>query len=87
MLIGDLPFSYEWLWTHLPGLYWNRFRELRGKKFYWQDSLLGEIGKWYRNKNINPGKLLKDLTTKDIESMADMLVFAHEKDLAGKGCL
>jgi len=84
MLIGDLPFSYEWLWTHLPGQYWKKFRDLKGKNFYWKNELLPDIKRWYRSKKITPDKNLKDLTTKDVRSMADLLVFSHEKNLEEK---
>ena len=84
MLIGDLPFSYEWLWTRLPAVYWEKFREIKGEKFYWKDELLPEIERWYRGKKFTSDKILKDLTTKDVQTMADILVFSHEKNLTEK---
>lgn len=84
LLIGDLPFSYEWLWTHIPGSYWKEFREIKGKKFYWKDKLLPELDRWYRSGKFPEQKNLKNLTMKDVQGMADMLVFSHEKNLEGK---
>ena len=84
MLIGDLPFSYEWLWTHIPDSYWKKFRELKAEKFYWADKLLPDFKKWYKNHKSMVHKKFTHLTMKDVQGMADLLVFSHEKNLAGK---
>ena len=84
MLIGDLPFSYEWLWTSLPVIYWKKFREIKGGRFYWKDEMLPELERWYRGRKPSSYKKLRDLTAKDVQTMADILIFSHEKNLTDK---
>ncbi|HPJ33508.1 MAG TPA: N-acyl homoserine lactonase family protein [Spirochaetota bacterium] len=81
ILLGDSPFSYEWLWTLVPESFWDVYRGGEGKKFFWQESLLHEIEKWFMAAKIIQGTKHNDYTVEDIKRMGDVHIFSHDPSL------
>lgn len=81
ILLGDSPFTYEWLWTLVPDKLWDIYREGHGKKFFWQEDMLQEIRKWYQGAKIIPGIEHDDYTVEDIRRMGDLHIFSHDPSL------
>ncbi len=81
ILLGDSPFSYEWLWTLVPDSYWEQYRKGAGKDFFWQDTLLAEIKKWYTAAEKIRGIDHKDYSVEEIMKMGDTHIFSHDPSL------
>lgn len=81
ILLGDSPFTYEWLWTLVPDSLWDLYRKGEGKNFFWQDELLPEIKKWYSESYIIRGKEHEDYTVEDIKRMGEIHIFSHDPSL------
>ncbi len=84
LLLGDSPFTYEWLWTLVPEKYWNEYRSEGGEKFFWRDELLPVIDKWYRKIKPASPKILKDCSTDELMNIGDLQIFSHDPGLKGK---
>jgi hypothetical protein len=80
LLIGDSPFTYEWLWTLVSDELWQRFRSGEGKRFFWQDKLTGRINQWLKDQTIYkcPGNNINN-SNKEIIN-----IFSHDPGLIGK---
>ncbi len=85
ILLGDSPFTYEWLWTLVPENYWEIYRKSCGPDFFWQDERLNEIREWYESAEIIKGVDHEDYSDTDLKAMADIAIFSHDPSLAGKG--
>jgi glyoxylase-like metal-dependent hydrolase (beta-lactamase superfamily II) len=83
-LLGDSPFTYEWLWTLIPDAYWDEYRSGKGKKFFWKDELLPVIDKWYKTKFKPAPELLKNYSMDDLKNIGDVQIFSHDPGLEGK---
>ena len=84
MLLGDSPFTYDWLWSVIPPKFWAAYKKGKGKKFFWADDLLHIIEEWY-NKNKNESqKPLKDYPPSELRKMADISIFSHDPGLINK---
>ncbi|MCL1865254.1 MAG: MBL fold metallo-hydrolase [Spirochaetes bacterium] len=84
LLLGDAPFTYDWLWTMVPHKYWASYKNGDGKKFFWTEDILPVIEKWY-NKNKNESqKPLKDYPAKELYKLADISIFSHDPKLINK---
>jgi len=81
LLLGDSPFTYEWLWTLVPDVYWKEYTSGKGKKFFWRDDLLPVIDKWYRKQKTVSSQSLKDYTTKELIGLGDLNIFSHDPEL------
>jgi len=81
ILLGDSPFTYEWLWTLVPDIYWKEYADGKGKKFFWKDELLPVIDEWYRKQKCTSSQALKDYTTKELSSLGDLKIFSHDPEL------
>lgn len=81
ILLGDSPFTYEWLWTLVPESLWEVYREGEGNKFFWQETLLPEVKKWYSRSEIIRGKGHDDYTVEDIKGMGEIHIFSHDPSL------
>ncbi len=83
VLIGDSPFTYEWLWTLVPESSWSMYRSGEGKNFFWQEQYLDIIKQWYARKM--PAEQLHNLyrSVNDLRSMGDIVLFSHETSLNG----
>ncbi len=83
ILLGDSPFTYEWLWTLVPDVYWDEYASGKGKKYFWRDELLPVIDKWYSKRKASLPQNLKDYTAKDLNEMGDLKIFSHDPGLKG----
>ena len=82
-LIGDSPFTYEWLWTLVPVSFWDKYRNTTGRKFFWQDELMPGLISWYE-KNKPAGDLVNTYRTVDeLRGSGDMALFSHDPGLKG----
>jgi len=83
VLIGDSPFTYEWLWTLVPPSLWESYRSGAGQKFFWKDEYLDRIRSWYEKNR--PREPLLDLyrTVEDLRQSGDIALFAHDPTLKG----
>lgn len=81
ILLGDSPFTYEWLWTLVPDVYWKDYASGKGKKFFWREETLPLIDNWYRKKKSSSSEVLRDYSTKELNSMGDRKIFSHDPDL------
>ena len=84
MLLGDSPFTYEWLWTLVPVSYWNLYRSGKGEKFFWRHELLPVIDKWYKKQKSSSVNILKDYSIDDLKEIGDIQIFSHDPGLKGK---
>lgn len=83
VLIGDSPFTYEWLWTLVPSSFWDMYRSGKGASFFWQDELKGFLYEWFE-KNRPSGDLAKiHRSVEDLRRSADMPLFSHDPGLKG----
>jgi glyoxylase-like metal-dependent hydrolase (beta-lactamase superfamily II) len=80
LLIGDSPFTYEWLWTLVPDELWASFRSGDGERFFWQDKLAGRISKWLEDQAIYTchGNNSNNGNKEEIK------IFSHDPGLIGK---
>lgn len=83
ILLGDSPFTYEWLWTLVPESYWDIYKSRVGRKFFWTGELLPEIEKWYKDADKIKGEDHKNYTVNDIKGMGDIHIFSHDPSLTG----
>ncbi len=81
ILLGDSPFTYEWLWTLVPEDLWELYRTGTGKKFFWADELLPVIEKWFKAADIIKGTDHEDYTVDDIKRMGEIHIFSHDPSL------
>lgn len=83
ILIGDSPFTYEWLWTLVPGSFWDKYRSGTGSKFFWQEELSHTLLEWY-DKHKPAEKLSRKFrTVEDLRISADIALFSHDPGLNG----
>lgn len=87
LLLGDSPFTYEWLWTLVPDVYWNEYRSGAGGKFFWKNDLLPEIDSWFRKQKVHSSGISRDYKMDELRSLGDLNIFSHDPGLKGKGCL
>lgn len=87
MLLGDSPFTYEWLWTLVPDSYWNEYRHGKGKKFFWKEELLPVIDRWYKKQKKTSSGLMRDYSISELQKMGDLQIFSHDPELKGKKIL
>lgn len=86
-LIGDSPFSYEWLWTLVPDDQWASFRSGDGSRFFWQDKSAAALKQWLKNQPVYPcpDSIKSDLeNTTDSEGKKEIKIFSHDPGLIGK---
>jgi len=84
LLLGDSPFTYEWLWTLVPDVYWNEYRSGKGSRFFWRDNLLPVIDKWYKKQITTPAEFLRDYSIEELMNIGDIQIFSHDPGLKGK---
>jgi len=84
LLLGDSPFTYEWLWTIVPDIYWNEYRSGEGEKFFWRDEQLPLIDKWFKKTKIIQPQILKDYSMDDLKTIGDIQIFSHDPALKGR---
>jgi glyoxylase-like metal-dependent hydrolase (beta-lactamase superfamily II) len=83
MLLGDSPFTYEWLWTLIPRKYWEEYRHGKGKNFFWGDDLI-HIEEWYRKNKRSSQKPLRDYSVNELQKIADISIFSHDPSLINR---
>lgn len=83
VLIGDSPFTYEWLWTLIPASFWKRYKETTGRQFFWQDELLHLLQQWYNAHKPAAGPARTRRTVAELRSSADIPLFSHDPGLKG----
>jgi glyoxylase-like metal-dependent hydrolase (beta-lactamase superfamily II) len=84
MLLGDSPFTYDWLWTMVPYKYWIKYREEKGKDHFWTEDIVHTIEKWYKKnkkESLNP---LRDYPANELQKLADISIFSHDIKLINK---
>jgi len=81
VLLGDSPFTYEWLWTLVPENLWEIYKTGRGKNFFWQEGMLPEIKSWYEKAEIIHGREHDDYSVEDIKRMGEIHIFSHDPSL------
>jgi len=84
LLLGDSPFTYEWLWTLVPDVYWDEYRAGKGEQFFWTKNQLPIIDKWYKKVKVHSSQILKDYTMNELNTIGDIQVFSHDPGLKGK---
>lgn len=84
LLLGDSPFTYEWLWTLVPEIYWNEYRLNGGEKFFWRKEILPLIEVWYKKSKNTNNTILKDYTMNDLLKIGDIQIFSHDPGLKDK---
>jgi glyoxylase-like metal-dependent hydrolase (beta-lactamase superfamily II) len=84
LLLGDSPFTYEWLWTLVPGIYWEEYRSGKGRKFFWKNELLPVIDEWYKKRTVVYPQALKDYSIRELQKIGDIQIFSHDPGLKGK---
>lgn len=84
LLLGDSPFTYEWLWTLVPDVYWDEYRAGKGEQFFWTKNQLPLIDKWYKKVKIHSSQIMKDYTMDELNTIGDIQVFSHDPGLKGK---
>ncbi len=88
-LIGDSPFTYEWLWTLVPDELWKSFRTGEGSRFFWQERLSQKLYDWVQSQPLYdcPGSSSSDERCND-ENKEDIKeeikIFSHDPGLLGK---
>lgn len=83
ILIGDSPFTYEWLWTLVPASYWDVYRKGDGAVFFWQDEHKNILRKWFE-QNRPAGELANIYrSVADLTGAADIPLFSHDPNLKG----
>lgn len=80
LLIGDSPFTYEWLWTLVPDELWAGFRSGDGKRFFWQDKLTGRINQWLKDQTIYTCRE----NNININNKEKINIFSHDPGLIGR---
>ena len=87
-LIGDSPFTYEWLWTLVPDDLWKSFRTGEGSRFFWQERLSQKLYDWVDNQPLyncpesgTPGEMPHNADKEEIK------IFSHDPGLIGKNIL
>lgn len=85
-LIGDSPFSYEWLWTLVPDDQWAKFRSGDGKRFYWQDKSAATLKQWLKNQPIYqcPDSINPTIANNTSTGKKEIKIFSHDPGLIGK---
>lgn len=79
-LVGDSPFTYEWLWTLVPDDLWADFRSGEGSRFFWQHKLAERLNLWlkvqpcYTCPEKNPFRFREE----------EIKIFSHDPGLIGK---
>lgn len=84
LLLGDSPFTYEWLWTLVPDVYWDEYRAGKGEQFFWTKNQLPLIDKWYKKVKVHSSQIMKDYTMGELNTIGDIHVFSHDPGLKGK---
>lgn len=83
VLIGDSPFTYEWLWTLVPASFWKKYRSETGRKFFWQEELSHRLRLWYE-KHKPAAELARTYrTVEQLRSSGDIALFSHDPGLNG----
>ena len=81
MLLGDSPFTYDWLWTMVPHKYWLKYREGVGKKFFWTEDIIPAIEKWHKKNKMESMPPLRDYPASELQKIADISIFSHDVKL------
>ena len=83
ILIGDSPFTYEWLWNLVPASFWNSYRHGKGEKFFWQNDLLPLLREWYNRKkpSVELSRIYRSVN--DLRIFADIALFSHDPGFKG----
>lgn len=81
LLLGDSPFTYEWLWTLIPDTYWIEYRNEKGRKFFWQNEILPIIDRWYRKKQKTASVPVKEIALEELKKICDLQIFSHDPGL------
>jgi glyoxylase-like metal-dependent hydrolase (beta-lactamase superfamily II) len=79
-LIGDSPFTYEWLWTLVPDELWKSFKSGEGNRFFWQDKLAETLNNWFKDQKVYT------CPENDTNSTGkeEVKIFSHDPGLIGK---
>lgn len=84
VLLGDSPFTYEWLWTMIPDELWIKYRNGEGSNFFWPDGVMDELKLWY-NRNKPPAETAReDMGMKEIKKLGNVHIFSHDPELIKK---
>ncbi|HPS58289.1 MAG TPA: MBL fold metallo-hydrolase [Spirochaetota bacterium] len=83
VLIGDSPFTYEWLWTLVPVSFWDNYRVGAGRKFFWQDELSVQLRDWYEKHKPAESLVRTYRTVNELKSSGDIALFSHDPGLDG----
>jgi len=86
-LIGDSPFTYEWLWDLVPEELWESFRSGKGSRFFWQDKLSDTLNQWLKDQTVYPcpGNVITNMDNISKNHPAeDIKIFSHDPGLIGK---
>jgi len=84
LLLGDFPFTYDWLWTMVPHKYWIKYREEKGKKYFWTEDIRPVIEKWHNTIKNPSQKPLMDYPANELQKIADISIFSHDAKLINK---
>ncbi|MFA5518288.1 MAG: N-acyl homoserine lactonase family protein [Spirochaetota bacterium] len=85
-LIGDSPFSYEWLWTLIPDEQWAEFKSGDGSRFYWLNKSAPILKEWLKNQPVFvcPDNMDQDMKTSPDTEKKEVKIFSHDPGLIGK---
>lgn len=83
VLIGDSPFTYEWLWTLVPVSFWEKYRASKGSKFFWQEELMPVLREWYEKHKPATGPARTYRDADELRSSGDIALFSHDPGLKG----
>jgi len=83
VLIGDSPFTYEWLWTLVPVSFWEKYRATTGRKFFWQDELSQLLRQWYHLHKPAAGPARTYRSVAELRNCAEIALFSHDPGLKG----
>lgn len=84
MLLGDSPFTYDWLWTMILPKYWEAYKNGKGKNFFWRDDFIPVIEEWYRKNKKELQNPLRDYSADELRKIADISIFSHDPGLINR---
>lgn len=80
VLLGDSPFTYEWLWTLIPEDYWELYKKIADESFFWIPKYSDKIKDWIFMADIIQGSE-KNHTVETLAKMSSRCIFSHATDL------
>jgi glyoxylase-like metal-dependent hydrolase (beta-lactamase superfamily II) len=83
VLIGDSPFTYEWLWTLVPVSFWETYRSATGRKFFWKDELSHRLRQWYEKNKPAAPLVRKYRDVNELRNCGVIALFSHDPGLNG----